>query len=62
MIFFQRFSQRGQLFVFDEAAPKIKRLRSKQGKRTSCFKERGGQFVKLITAQGLSPARPVFAR
>ncbi len=59
---FQQTSQCGQLIVADEPAAKINRLRTQQGKRTSCFKKRGDQFVKLISAQGLSPAMPEFAR
>ena len=59
---FQPTRESGELIVPDESAAKINRLRTQQGKRTSCFKKRGDQFVKLISAQGLSPAMPEFAR
>lgn len=58
----EHFGKRGQLDVLKKTAAKINRLRTEQGKRASCFKKRGDQIVKLISAQGLSPAMPEFAR
>lgn len=59
---FEHFGKRVKLAVPHKAAAKINRLRSQQGKWTSCFEKRGDQIVKLITAQGLSPAMPKIAR
>lgn len=60
--FFKGGGEGGELVIAEEAAAKIKRLRSKYSKRTSCFEKRGGKFIELISAQGLCPARPIITR
>lgn len=44
-----------------EGAAKIKRLRTEQGKRPSCFEYPGGQLIEVISLQQGGPVGPCLA-